>query len=40
MVRPYARSWVENAPNKDEMKEKTFKFKRIPKRWIPEFDVF
>ncbi len=38
MVRPYGGSWLRNAPNKDEIKEKTFNFKRLPKRWIPEFD--
>lgn len=38
MVRPYGGSWVEDAPDKDEIKKKTLKFKRLPKRWIPEFD--
>jgi hypothetical protein len=33
-VRPYSNSIMD----KDEMAKKTFKFKRLPKRWIPEFD--
>jgi len=39
IVRPYGGSWTNDAPDKDEIKKKTFKFKRLPKRWIPEFDV-
>ena len=35
-VRPYSCSY-ENKSD-EEIKEKTFYFKRLPKRWIPEFD--
>ena len=38
MVRPYSGSWLRDAPDENEIIEKTFKFKRLPKRWIPEFD--
>ena len=27
------------ATDKEELKEKTLTFKRMPKRWIPEFDL-
>jgi hypothetical protein len=33
-VRPYSNYEI----SKEELKEKTFSFKRLPKRWIPEFD--
>ena len=33
-VRPYS-NYETSA---EELKEKTFTFKRLPKRWIPEFD--
>ena len=36
-VRPYSCSY-ENKFSDEEIKEKTFYFKRLPKRWIPEFD--
>jgi len=35
-VRPY----MDSEPNKEILKAKTFNFKRLPKRWIPEFDNF
>lgn len=38
MVRPYGGSWRNDNISDEEMKEKTFEFKRLPKRWIPEFD--
>jgi len=40
VVRPYG-GWYhreEDAMDKEEIIAKTFKFKRLPKRWIPEFD--
>ena len=33
-VRPY----MDSEPDKDILEAKTFKFRRLPKRWIPEFD--
>ena len=36
-VRPYSCSY-ENKFTEEEIKSKTFYFKRLPKRWIPEFD--
>ena len=36
-VRPYSSSY-EKRYTDEEIKEKTFYFKRLPKRWIPEFD--
>lgn len=36
-VRPYSCSY-ENKFTEEEIKDKTFYFKRLPKRWIPEFD--
>jgi len=36
-VRPYSCSY-EDRLSDEEIKEKTFNFKRLPKRWIPEFD--
>ena len=36
-VRPYSCSY-ENKFSEEEIKAKTFYFKRLPKRWIPEFD--
>jgi len=35
-VRPYSGS----EPDEETLKAKTFKFKRLPKRWIPEFNKF
>ena len=39
-VRPYSGSMFfgKPAPTDEEIKRKTFRFKRLPKRWIPEFD--
>ena len=37
LVRPYS-SYGEHTTTPEEIKEKTFSFKRLPKRWIPEFD--
>jgi len=34
-VRPYSDSVL----NEEELKAKTFTFRRLPKRWIPEFDT-
>ena len=34
-VRPY----MDSEPDKDILEAKTFKFRRLPKRWIPEFDT-
>jgi len=39
MVRPYGGNYSEEKISKEEMKAKTFMFKRLPKRWIPEFDI-
>jgi len=39
VVRPYTCSYrVKNEMSEEELEAKTFKFKRLPKRWIPEFD--
>lgn len=37
-VRPYYSSYKEEELSEEEMEAKTFYFKRLPKRWIPEFD--
>lgn len=37
LVRPYS-SYGEHTNTPEEIKEKTLTFKRLPKRWIPEFD--
>lgn len=34
------RSWFKEEPTNEERDEMTFKFRRMPKRWIPEFDMF
>jgi len=36
-IRPYSVSGGNNL-TKEEINEKTFRFKRLPKHWIPEFD--
>jgi len=38
-VRPYS-SWFEEDVDTEEKNKMALKFKRIPKRWIPEFDIF
>jgi len=38
-VRPYS-SWFEDDVTTEEKKKMSLKFKRLPKRWIPEFDMF
>jgi hypothetical protein len=38
MIRPYTGG--RNQLNADDVKEKTLRFKRLPKRWIPEFNQF
>jgi len=40
MVRPYGGSITGEILSDEELQAKTFKFKRLPKRWIPEFDKF
>lgn len=37
-VRPYSCSY-ENRPTEEEIRSKTFYFKRLPKCWIPEFNI-
>jgi hypothetical protein len=34
------RSWFDEDSTKEEREEMTFKFRRMPKRWISEFDKF
>jgi hypothetical protein len=36
-IRPYSVSGGNNL-TKEEINKKTFRFKRLPKHWIPEFD--
>ena len=38
-VRAY-RNWFDDAPTMEEREKMTIKFRRMPKRWIPEFDKF
>lgn len=40
-VRPYSfyGDFAETKMSEEELKSKTFKFKRLPKRWIPEFNI-
>jgi len=39
-VRPYSYFYdEENKMTEEELKAKTFTFRRLPKRWIPEFDT-
>jgi len=38
-VRPYT-TFGEHGTTPEQIKAMTFSFKRLPKRWIPEFDVF
>jgi len=38
-VRPYS-SWFEDDVTTAEKEKMSLKFKRLPKRWIPEFDIF
>lgn len=38
-VRPY-HSWFEDVPTTEEMNAMVLQFKRMPKRWILEFDKF
>lgn len=33
------RPWRNPEMTEEELKTKTFKFRRLPKRWIPEFDI-
>lgn len=42
IVRPYNYDFTggENKISKEELEAKTLKFKRLPKRWIPEFDMY
>jgi hypothetical protein len=45
IIRPYSEYYYnydakEFEPNENALKEKTITLKRLPKRWIPEFDIF
>lgn len=40
MVRPYNHDFTGTGFSKEELDAKTLKFKRLPKRWIPEFDIY